>query len=127
MVGLSDVSCTPDRWPFVAGPSDPSGRHPPCDAATTAKELRSALTRSTMCNERDRRLNFLLIEALIVARLLTMGHFIYSTSSVTRTGDTVLRASVTLLRKLQRHEMPHAIFPIPSAVRFDTERYTNHA
>ena len=127
MLGRSDVSCTPDRWPFVADPRDSSGCHPPCDAATTTKELRLLSTRSTMFYERDRRLNFLLIGALIVARLLTIGQFIYSTYPVTRAADTVSAASVTLQRELQQHEMPQEIFPTPSAVRFNTEHYTSHA
>jgi len=126
MASSLNASVRSDGWCFVDEPTESSRRHPPFDAAQTAKMLRPGLTRNSTFNERHRRLNFVLIGALTVARLLAIGHLIYSSSSVTQTGDAASITQVILPGKLQRLEMPWVISPIGSAIRFDTQLRTSH-
>jgi len=126
MASSLNASVTPDGWCFVDEPAKSSGRHPPFNAAETTKMLPAGSTRNNTFSERHRRLNVVLIGALTVARLLAIGHLIYSNSSVTQTGDVASIAQATLSGKFQPLEMSSVISPIDSAILSNIQLRTSH-
>ena len=113
IVSLLNAPGSSDLGRSVTDPIETSSRYLPSGAAQTGAVLGPAPLHNSLFREPDGRLNRPLIGVLIVAGLLTIGHFVCPASSGVRIRvDGVAKtAQVILPQESPPQEMPRVIAP----------------